>query len=115
LRRLGTDNIEIYRLHSFDALTPVEEALSTLNHLVESEKARYIASSNFSGCHLMKSLDVSQRYGWSRYVGHEVYYSLVGREYESHRRPQRKAVASEPRRSRMVALARADRGSRSGQ
>jgi aryl-alcohol dehydrogenase-like predicted oxidoreductase len=82
LRRLGTDYIDIYHLHGFDALTPVEEALSTLNHLVESGKVRYIACSNFSGWHLMKSLDVSQRYGWSRYVGHQVYYSLVGREYE---------------------------------
>jgi aryl-alcohol dehydrogenase-like predicted oxidoreductase len=82
LRRLGTDYIDIYHLHAFDALTPAEEALSTLNHLVESGKVRYIACSNFSGWHLMKSLDVSQRYGWSRYVGHQVYYSLVGREYE---------------------------------
>jgi aryl-alcohol dehydrogenase-like predicted oxidoreductase len=82
LRRLGTDYIDIYHLHGFDALTPVEEALSTLNRLVESGKVRYIACSNFSGWHLMKSLDVSQRYGWSRYAGHQVYYSLVGREYE---------------------------------
>jgi aryl-alcohol dehydrogenase-like predicted oxidoreductase len=82
LRRLGTDYIDIYHLHGFDALTPVEEALSTLNHLVESGKVRYIACSNFSGWHLMKSLAVSDRYGWARYVGHQVYYSLVGREYE---------------------------------
>ncbi len=82
LRRLGTDYIDIYHLHGFDALTPVDEALSTLNRLVESGKVRYIACSNFSGWHLMRSLDVAQRYGWSRYVGHQVYYSLVGREYE---------------------------------
>jgi len=82
LRRLGTDYIDIYHLHGFDALTPVEEALGTLNHLVESGKVRYIACSNFSGWHLMKSLDISKRYGWSKYVGHQVYYSLVGREYE---------------------------------
>jgi aryl-alcohol dehydrogenase-like predicted oxidoreductase len=82
LRRLGTDYIDIYHLHGFDALTPVEEALGTLNHLVESGKVRYIACSNFSGWHLMKSLDVSKRYGWPKYVGHQVYYSLVGREYE---------------------------------
>lgn len=82
LRRLATDYIDIYHLHGFDALTPIEEALSTLNQLVESGKVRYIACSNFSGWHLMKSLDVSERYGWSRYVGHQVYYSLVGREYE---------------------------------
>ena len=82
LRRLGTDYIDIYHLHGFDALTPVEEVLSTLNHLVESGKVRYIACSNFSGWHLMKSLAASDRYGWTRYVGHQVYYSLLGREYE---------------------------------
>jgi aryl-alcohol dehydrogenase-like predicted oxidoreductase len=82
LRRLGTDYLDIYHLHGFDALTPIDEALSTLNHLVESGKVRYIACSNFSGWHLMKSLAVSDRYGWARYVGHQVYYSLIGREYE---------------------------------
>ncbi len=82
LRRLGTDYIDIYHLHGFDALTPVEETLSSLDQLVESGKVRYIACSNFSGWHLMKSLAVSDRYGWSRYVGHQVYYSLIGREYE---------------------------------
>jgi len=82
LRRLGTDYIDIYHLHGFDALTPLDEVLSTLDNLVTSGKVRYIACSNFSGWHLMKSLDVSDRYGWPRYVGHQVYYSLVGREYE---------------------------------
>ncbi len=82
LRRLGTDYIDIYHLHGFDALTPVEEVLSTLDNLINSGKVRYIACSNFSGWHLMKSLDVADRYGWSRYVGHQVYYSLIGREYE---------------------------------
>lgn len=82
LKRLGTDYIDIYHLHGFDALTPIEEVLSTLNNLVVSGKVRYIACSNFSGWHLMKSLDVADRYGWPRYVGHQVYYSLIGREYE---------------------------------
>jgi aryl-alcohol dehydrogenase-like predicted oxidoreductase len=82
LRRLGTDYIDIYHLHGFDALTPVEEVLSALNELVVSGKVRYIACSNFSGWHLMKSLGVADRYGWTRYVGHQVYYSLIGREYE---------------------------------
>jgi aryl-alcohol dehydrogenase-like predicted oxidoreductase len=82
LRRLGTDYIDIYHLHGFDALTPVEEVLSTLNNLVVSGKVRYIACSNFSGWHLMKSLDVADKFGWARYVGHQVYYSLIGREYE---------------------------------
>ena len=82
LRRLGTDHIDIYHLHGFDALTPAEEVLSTLDTLVKSGKVRYIACSNFSGWHLMKALSVSERYGWARYVGHQVYYSLVSREYE---------------------------------
>jgi aryl-alcohol dehydrogenase-like predicted oxidoreductase len=82
LRRLGTDYIDVYHLHGFDALTPVEETLDTLNTLVRSGKVRYIACSNFSGWHLMKSLAVSDRYGWSRYVAYQGYYSLVGRDYE---------------------------------
>ena len=82
LRRLGTDYIDIYHLHGFDALTPVEEVLDTLNSFVREGKVRYIACSNFSGWHLMKSLAVADRYGWTRYVAHQVYYSLIGREYE---------------------------------
>ena len=82
LRRLNTDRIDIYHLHGFDAMTPVEESLSALNNLVESGKVRYIASSNFSGWHLMKALSISEKYGWARYIGHQVYYSLIGRDYE---------------------------------
>jgi aryl-alcohol dehydrogenase-like predicted oxidoreductase len=82
LRRLKTDYIDIYTLHGFDAQTPIEEALRTLDDLVRSGKVRYLACSNFSGWHLMKSLAISDRYGWSRYVAHQAYYSLIGREYE---------------------------------
>ena len=82
LRRLGTDYIDLYQLHAFDALTPVEEVLDTLNRLVQAGKIRYIGCSNFSGWHLMKSLAVSDRYGLPRYVAHQAYYSLVGRDYE---------------------------------
>jgi aryl-alcohol dehydrogenase-like predicted oxidoreductase len=82
LRRLKTDYIDLYQMHGFDALTPVEETLSALNDLVHSGKVRYIGCSNFSGWHLMKSLSVSERYGWSRYVAHQAYYSLISREYE---------------------------------
>jgi aryl-alcohol dehydrogenase-like predicted oxidoreductase len=82
LKRLGTDYVDIYHLHAFDATTPVEETLNTLDKMVREGKVRYIACSNFSGWHLMKSLSVSERYGWARYVGHQVYYSLVGRDYE---------------------------------
>jgi aryl-alcohol dehydrogenase-like predicted oxidoreductase len=82
LKRLGTDYIDVYHLHGFDALTPIEETLSTLDRFVHEGKVRYIACSNFSGWHLMKSLSASERHGWTRYVGHQVYYSLVGRDYE---------------------------------
>jgi aryl-alcohol dehydrogenase-like predicted oxidoreductase len=82
LKRLGTDYVDVYHLHGFDATSPVEETLYTLDKFVRDGKVRYIACSNFSGWHLMKSLSVSERYGWSRYVGHQVYYSLVGRDYE---------------------------------
>ena len=82
LKRLGTDYIDLYQLHAFDAMTPVEEALQTLDDLVRAGKIRYIGCSNFSGWHLMKSLAVSDKLGLSRYVAHQAYYSLVGRDYE---------------------------------
>jgi aryl-alcohol dehydrogenase-like predicted oxidoreductase len=82
LRRLGTDCIDIYYMHGFDATTPVEETLSALDGLIRSGKVRYIGCSNFSGWHLMKSLCVSERCGWARYVTQQAYYSLVSRELE---------------------------------
>jgi aryl-alcohol dehydrogenase-like predicted oxidoreductase len=82
LSRLGTDYIDIYHLHCFDAMTPIDEVQETLNTFVREGKIRYIACSNFSGWHLMKSLAVADRYGWTRFVAHQVYYSLIGREYE---------------------------------
>lgn len=82
LRRLGTDYIDLYQIHAFDAFTPIEETLRALDDLVTSGKICYIGCSNFSGWHLMKSLLISERYGWNRYVAHQVYYSLVGRDYE---------------------------------
>lgn len=87
LKRLRTDYIDVYHMHGFDALTPVDEVLYTLDTLVRSGKVRYIACSNFSGWHLMKSLAVSERYGWAKYVAHQVYYSLVGRDYETELMP----------------------------
>jgi aryl-alcohol dehydrogenase-like predicted oxidoreductase len=87
LKRLGTDYIDIYHMHGFDALTPVDEVLSTLDTLVRSGKIRYIACSNFSGWHLMKSLSTSEKYGWAKYVAHQVYYSLIGRDYEAELMP----------------------------
>jgi aryl-alcohol dehydrogenase-like predicted oxidoreductase len=82
LRRLGTDYLDLYQLHAFDAMTPMEEALQTLDGCVRAGKIRYIGCSNFSGWHLMKSLAISEKHGLARYVAHQAYYSLVGREYE---------------------------------
>lgn len=82
LRRLGTDYIDLYQLHSFDAFTPVEEVLDTLDTLVKAGKIRYVGCSNYSGWHLMKSLAASEKYGLPRYVAHQAYYSLIGRDYE---------------------------------
>jgi aryl-alcohol dehydrogenase-like predicted oxidoreductase len=82
LRRLGTDWIDLYQLHAYDAMTPVEESLGVLDDLVRAGKIRYIGCSNFSGWHLMKSLATSEKYGLARYVAHQAYYSLVGRDYE---------------------------------
>ncbi|MBS1525329.1 MAG: aldo/keto reductase [Bacteroidetes bacterium] len=82
LRRLGVDHLDIYHMHGFDSRTPVEETLHALDDLVTAGKIRYIACSNFSGWHLMKSLSVSERYGWARYVAHQAYYSLLDREFE---------------------------------
>lgn len=82
LRRLQTDYVDIYFMHGQDMLTPVEETLSFLDQMVRAGRIRYIGCSNFSGWNLMKSLSVSERRGWARYVLNQTYYSLVGREYE---------------------------------
>jgi len=82
LKRMEIDHIDVYHMHGFDANTPVEETLSALNDLIHSGKVRYIGCSNFSGWHLMKSLSVSERNGWAKYVSHQAYYSLVNREFE---------------------------------
>jgi aryl-alcohol dehydrogenase-like predicted oxidoreductase len=82
LRRLETDYIDLLQLHAFDARTPVEEVLSTLDELIRAGKVRYAGVSNFSGWQLMKSLAVAERHGYPRYVAHQAYYSLIGRDYE---------------------------------
>jgi aryl-alcohol dehydrogenase-like predicted oxidoreductase len=82
LGRLGTDYIDLLQLHAYDAATPVEEVLSTLDALVRAGKLRYVGVSNFSGWQVMKALDRADRHGWPRYVAHQVYYSLIGRDYE---------------------------------
>ena len=82
LKRLRTDYVDIYHMHAFDALTPIEEVQDTLQSFVREGKVRYTAASNFSGWQMMKSLAVADRYGWPRFVAHQVYYSLIGRDYE---------------------------------
>jgi len=82
LERLGTDYIDLFQLHGFDATTPIEETLHTLDGLVKAGKIRYLGVSNFSGWHLAKSLALADRHGLARYVAHQAYYSLVGRDYE---------------------------------
>ncbi|MGA7675088.1 MAG: aldo/keto reductase [Rhizomicrobium sp.] len=82
LKRLGTDYIDLFQIHIFDAETPPEETLAVLGDLVRAGKIRYIGASNYSGWHLMKGLSVADKYGYPRYVAHQAYYSLVGRDYE---------------------------------
>lgn len=82
LKRLGTDYIDLLQLHAFDAATPVEEVLATLDMLIRDGKVRYTGVSNFAGWEIMKSLAVADRHGWPRYVANQVYYSLLGRDYE---------------------------------
>jgi len=82
LKRLGVDHIDLLQLHGQDYNTPVEETLATLDQLVREGKVRYVGGSNFAGWHMMKSLAVSERYGYPRYVAHQAYYSLLNRDYE---------------------------------
>ena len=82
LKRLGTDYIDLLQLHHFDAMTPVEQVMSTLDDLVRGGKVRYLGASNFSGWQLMKSQAVADRQGYSRFVANQTYYSLIGRDYE---------------------------------
>ncbi len=128
LRRLGTDYIDLLQLHAFDAFTPVEETLYTLDQLVKAGTVRYVGVSNFSGWQLMKSLALARQHGWPPYVAHQVYYSLIGRDYEWELMPlgldqgvgaliwspQRGAAARESRRRGGVAEPGADQTPRRG-
>ncbi|MEV3965315.1 aldo/keto reductase [Nocardia sp. NPDC050193] len=82
LKRLGVDHIDLFQLHAFDASTPIEEVLHALDELVRAGKIRYLGASNFAGWQLMKSLAAADRHGLTRYIAHQVYYSLAGRDYE---------------------------------
>ncbi|MFD7295112.1 aldo/keto reductase [Streptomyces sp. NPDC059897] len=82
LRRLDTDHIDLFQLHAYDASTPVEEVLATLDDLVRTGKIRYTGVSNYAGWQLMKGLAEADKHGRPRFAAHQVYYSLVGRDYE---------------------------------
>jgi len=83
LKRLGTDYIDLYQVHSFDPITPLEETLRALDDLVRQGKVRYIGCSNFAGWQLMKALSISERYGWEKFVSLQALYSLIARELEN--------------------------------
>ena len=87
LKRLGADHIDLLQLHAFDASTPVEELLGTLDQLIAQGKLRYAGVSNYPGWQLMKAQAVADRHGWARFVAHQVYYSLIGRAYEAELMP----------------------------
>jgi aryl-alcohol dehydrogenase-like predicted oxidoreductase len=82
LRRLGTDYIDLYQVHEWDGLTPLEETLEALDTLVRSGKVRYVGSSNYSGWQLMKALGISERLGLQRYISQQIHYTLQAREAE---------------------------------
>ncbi|WP_380785350.1 aldo/keto reductase [Sphingomonas sp. R86521] len=83
LRRLGTDHVDLLQLHAFDAFTPAEEVMGTLDTLIVAGKVRYAGVSNYPGWQLMKAQGIADRNGWPRLVAHQVYYSLIGRAYEA--------------------------------
>jgi aryl-alcohol dehydrogenase-like predicted oxidoreductase len=83
LVRLGTDYIDLLQLHAFDASTPVDELMGTLDLLIAAGKVRYAGVSNYPGWQLMKAQGAADRHGWPRLVAHQVYYSLIGRAYEA--------------------------------
>ncbi len=82
LKRLQLDHIDLYQLHGFDTLTPIEEVLSTLNDMVRSGKVRYIGLCNMSAWHIMKALAISDRRGWARFESVQAYYTIAGRDLE---------------------------------
>ncbi|HEY0027365.1 MAG TPA: aldo/keto reductase [Allosphingosinicella sp.] len=83
LRRLGTDYIDLLQLHAFDASTPTDELMGSLDLLIAAGKVRYAGVSNYPGWQLMKAQSLADRYGWPRLVAHQVHYSLIGRAYEA--------------------------------
>ncbi|WP_318345566.1 aldo/keto reductase [Flagellimonas baculiformis] len=87
LKRLDTDYIDLYLMHGFDKNTPIEETLRSLDDMVKSGKVRYVGCSNFAAWQLMKSLSISEKNHWEKYVIYQGYYSLIGRDYEQELMP----------------------------
>jgi aryl-alcohol dehydrogenase-like predicted oxidoreductase len=83
LKRLGTDYIDLYQVHNFDPLTPLEETLGTLNDLIRAGKVRYIGASNYSGWQLMKALAVSEKHNFEKFITLQSFYSLIARDLEN--------------------------------
>jgi len=83
LRRLGTDYIDLYQVHSFDPRTPLEETLRALDDLVRNGKVRYLGASNFTGWQLMKALSISDAQNLERFVTLQALYSLIARDLEN--------------------------------
>ena len=83
LRRLNTDHIDLYQVHEWDGVTPLEETLTALDDLVRAGKVRYVGSSNYTGWQLMKSLWISDRDGLESFVSEQIYYSLQARDAEN--------------------------------
>jgi aryl-alcohol dehydrogenase-like predicted oxidoreductase len=82
LRRLRTDHIDLYQVHEWDGVTPLEETLEALDLLVRAGKVRYVGCSNYAGWQLMKALGIATRCGLPRFVSQQIYYSLQSRDAE---------------------------------
>jgi aryl-alcohol dehydrogenase-like predicted oxidoreductase len=82
LKRLQLDHVDLYQLHGFDPLTPLEESLATLNDMVRSGKVRYIGLCNMAAWQIMKALSISDSRNWARFASVQAYYTLAGRDLE---------------------------------
>ncbi len=82
LKRLGMDHVDLYQIHGWDALTPIEESLRALDDIVRSGRARYIGVSNWAAWQIMKALGISERLGLEKFASLQAYYTVAGRELE---------------------------------
>ena len=82
LGRLGLDHVDLYQIHGWDPLTPMEEALEALNDIVRSGRARYVGVSNWAAWQIVKAQGIAERRGWARFASLQAYYSVAGRDLE---------------------------------